>query len=228
MTGAVLSAHDSDQQGYGQTPSPADVFRRRPAGTAGGKGGQFQEKRNDAPAAPLAATPAPQADDELPIPDLVDEIPGWVRAEDEHLRAEYRDLWKRLNAKHRSSTYADAVRLSAASTDPAELAVLSQLQAPGVSLKVAQNPATAGPVLHMLAVGESDFRDPDVRRAAVAHPNCPEATIRIVWAHRRVLDYPGIGKTAVPSAPNTPIDVLEDAALEGDSVAARRLHERAM
>lgn len=201
-------------------------MRRRPAGT--GKGGQFQEKLNDAPVAPLAATPPTPADDDFLIPDLVDEIPEYVTAEDERLRAEYRDLWKRLNAKHRSSTYGEAGRLSTTSTDPAELAVLSQLQAPGISLNVAQNPATPGPVLHMLAVGESDFRDPEVRRAAVAHPNCPEATIRIVWAHRRVLDYPGIGKTAVPSAPNTPTDVLDDAAAEGDETAAERLRTVAL
>ncbi|AUG29542.1 hypothetical protein [Microbacterium hominis] len=204
------------------TPSPADLLRRQPAGSPGGRGGQFQEKSNDAPANPLAAGSATSPDD-LPIPDLVEELPAWVSDAAAQLTAEYRDLWKRMNAKHRSSTYGAAAQLSVQSEDPAELAILGQFQGPGIALNVARNPATPGCVLHMIAVGESEWRDPEARRAAVVHPNCPETTIRIIWAHRNVLDYPGVGKAAISTAPNTPFDVLDEAAAEGDMTALARL-----
>lgn len=209
------------------TPSPADIMRRRPAGTAGGKGGQFLEKANDAPASTLAPTRTVFSPDDLPIPDLVEDLPAWVAEADARLMAEYRELWKRLNAKHRSSTYGTASTLSIASEDPAELAVLGQFQGAGVALNVARNPATPAPVLHMLAVGQSDWRDPEARRAALLHPNCPEETIRIVWAHRKVLDYQGIAKTSVGAAPNSPLDILDEAAAEGDSAALTRLTQPA-
>lgn len=204
-------------------PTPADIMRRRPAGTPGGAGGQFREKLNDAPAAPLTQATTVFGPNDLPIPDMVDELPEYVTAASEAYDAEYRDLWKRLNARHRSSTYGDAARLSTTSSDPAELAVLAQFQGAGVALNVARNPATPGAVLHMLAVGESQWRDPEARRAAVLHPNCPEETIRIVWAHRKVLDYQGIGKTSVTAAPNTPHDILDEAAADGDLTALERL-----
>lgn len=204
-------------------PSPADLMRRQPSGSPGGRGGQFLEKSNDAPTMALAPDRPAISPDDLPIPDMVDEIPEWVMAGDARLAAEYRGLWKRLNAKHRSTTYGTAGKLSTDSTDPAELAVLGQFQGAGIAANVARNPATPGCVLHMIAVGESDWRDPEARRAAVAHPNCPEETIRIVWAHRKVLDYQGIGKTAIPTAPNTPHDILDEAASEGDVAAIERL-----
>ncbi len=204
-------------------PTPADLMRRLPAGASGGRGGQFQEKSNDPPVSTLAPKLPASSPDDLPIPDMVDEVPAWVADADRRLMAEYRDLWKRLNAKHRSTTYGTADKLSTDSVDPAELAVLGQFQGAGIALNVARNPATPPCVLHMIAVGESDWRDPDARRAAVAHPSCPEETIRIVWAHRKVLDYQGIGKTEVMRAPNTPIDILDDAAADGDPAAIARL-----
>lgn len=204
-------------------PTPADLaVHRRPAGAAGGVGGQFAGKKDHAPAQPLTAGRVLSPDD-LPIPDLTDPLPEYVHAADMRLRGEYRELWKRMNAKHRSATYGTARTLAVHSTDPAELAVLSALQVGDAAVNVARNPAAPGPVLHMLAVGESDWRDPEARRAAVAHPNCPEETIRIVWAHRRVVDFQGVGAPAVPTAPNTPIDILEEAAAEGDAAAAERL-----
>lgn len=208
------------------TPSPADLMRRHPSGSPGSRGGQFQERSNDAPATTLVSGLAASPND-LPIPDLVDEVPEWVTDADTLLRAEYRGLWKRMNAKHRSTTYGAADHLSGKSEDPAELAILGQFQGPGVALNVARNPATPACVLHMIAVGESGWRDPEARRAAVSHPNCPEATIRIVWAHRKVRDYQGIGKSAIPTAPNTPFDVLDEAAAEGDVTALARLADAA-
>lgn len=202
------------------TPTPADLMRRRPAGTPGG--GRFIEKVNTAPVCTLTGT-AVTAPDDFPIPSPVDDYPQWVVDADERFRAEYRALWKRLNARHRGNAYGDAVYLSENSDDPAVLAVLSQLAIDDVAEQVARNPHTPPAVLHMIAVGESDWRNPAARRAAVLHENCPEETIRIVWAHRRTLDYQGMAKDVLTTAPNIPDDLLEEAAIEGDPTAAARL-----
>lgn len=202
------------------TPTPADLMRRRPAGTPGG--GRFVEKVNTAPVGTLAAARTGETVD-FPMPSLVDEYPAWVADADAKYRAEYRALWKRLNARHRGNAYGDAVYLSESSDDHAVLAVLSQLAIDDVAERVARNANTPPAVLHMIAVGESDWRNPAARRAAVLHPDCPEETIRIVWAHRRTLDYQGMAKDVLTTAPNIPDDLLEEAALEGDPTAAARL-----
>lgn len=183
-------------------PTPADLAPRVPAGGPGG--GQFARKDNAAPSHQLAAG---EPFDDFDVPELVDEVDQPTAARVLELDAAYMRLWQRLNAKHRRAIYADAARLADQSTDPAELAILSQLAAPGIPEKVARNPATPASVLHAIAVGSSDTRSREARQEAVAHRNCDPATIRVVWAHRRVLDHAGQGASAVATAPNTPGDI---------------------
>lgn len=202
-------------------PTPADLAPRRPAGAPGSRGGQWAPRVNAAPSGGLISAETDETI--LPIPDLVEPVPDWVVEASEELTGKYRDLWKRLNAKHRSTTYGAAPELAQHSTDEAELAVLAKFMGEGIAVKVAQNPAATAPVLHEIAVGESDFRDPAARKAAIVHENCAEETIRIVHAHRKTLDYQGVGKTSLAEAPNTPVDVLEDLAAEGDELAQQRL-----
>lgn len=199
------------------TPTPADLMTRRPSGAPGGTGGQFVERRNSAPGTPLghdSRTPPAHRDDVLGVPSLADGIFDETRERAAELDAAYRDLWKRVNAKHRTSVYGDARRLASMSTDPAELAIMSHLAYGEIARDVAANPHTPAEVLHQMAVGDADHRDAVVRELALQHPSCDEATIRIAWAHRHTLDFAGHGARVIPDAPNTPADIRAEAATE--------------
>lgn len=151
-------------QGWGSmtvTRTKPHAQPRRPAGAPASQGGQFAAPRSSGHAGKLELDPVTRGAE---------------------LEQAHRDLWKRLDAKHRANIYARAAEVSANSDDPAELAILSHYAFGTVARNVATNPHTPAEVLHTLVLGESDHRPLEVRQLALEHPNCDPATREL---HRR-------------------------------------------
>lgn len=153
------------------TPTPPDRLPRRPAGLPGA--GQFTGRSNTAPAASLGdAHAAPSAS-------------STTAQRADELDSTYRELWKRLNAHHRSSVYGDGRSISRTSTNPSELAILAHLADAEIAQNVARNAHTPAAVLHHLVLHGVDR---GALTLALQHPNCDNATLVLAGRAPRTSD----------------------------------------